>query len=80
LPNTLCRAEEPGRFAVTAGIAGQSGDAFEDVRDERVRLDFGAAREGVVELTPAWVSVTAGEDINSLLSQRGWLDKLLRCR
>ena len=76
----VCRAEEPRGFAVTAGLAGQSGEAFEDVGDEQVRLDFGGTRERVVELTPAWVSVTAGADINSLLSQSGWLDQLLRCR
>ena len=44
----LCRAEEAGGFAVTAGVAGQSGEAFEDVGDEQVRLDFGGARQRVV--------------------------------
>ena len=49
LPNALCRAEEPGGFAVTAGVAGQSGEAFEDVGNAQVRLDFGGdarARRG----------------------------------
>ena len=48
MPDGLCRAEEAGGFAVTAVLAGQSGEAFEDVRDEQVRLDFGGTRERVV--------------------------------
>ena len=33
LPDGVCRAEEAGGFAVTVGLAGQSGEAFQDVRD-----------------------------------------------
>ena len=33
LPDGVCRAEEAGGFAVTVVLAGQSGEAFEDVRD-----------------------------------------------
>ena len=47
----MCRAEEAGRFAVTVGIAGQSREAFQDVGDEQVRLDFGGARERLVGVT-----------------------------
>ena len=47
-PDGLCRAEEPGGFAVTAGLAGQSGEALEDVGNEQVCLDSGGARERVV--------------------------------
>ena len=48
LPDAVCRAEEPGRFAVTAGLAGQSGEAFEDVGDAQVRLDVGGTRQRVM--------------------------------
>jgi hypothetical protein len=48
LPDARCRTEEPGGFAVTVVLAGQSGEAFEDVRDEQVRLDFGGTRERVL--------------------------------
>ena len=39
LPDAVCRAEEPGGFAVTAGVAGQSGEALQDVGNAQVRLD-----------------------------------------
>jgi hypothetical protein len=35
---SIRRAEEPGGFAVTAGLAGQSAEALQDVGDEQVRL------------------------------------------
>ena len=53
-----CRAEEPGGFAVTAGLAGQSGEAFEDVGDEQVRLDFGGTRERVVGVALSLLRLT----------------------
>ena len=60
LPDGLCGAEEAGGFAVTAGLAGQSGEALEDVGNEQVCLDFGGQRERVVGvalgLVPAHLS------------------------
>ncbi len=44
----LCRGEEAGGFAVTVVLAGQSGEAFEDVGNEQVCLEFGGARQRVV--------------------------------
>jgi hypothetical protein len=44
----MCRAQEAGGFAVTVVLADQSGEAFQDVRDEQVRLDSGAARQRVL--------------------------------
>ena len=44
----VCRAEEAGGFAVTAGLAGQRGEALQDVGDAQVRLHVGGARERVV--------------------------------
>ena len=38
-----CRAEEPGGFAVTAGVAGQGAEALQDVGNAQVRLDVGGA-------------------------------------
>ena len=43
LPNAVCRAEEPRGFAVTAGVAGQSGEALQDVGNAQVRLRRSAA-------------------------------------
>ena len=48
LPDGMCRAEEPGGFAVTAGIAGQSAEALQDVGNAQIRLDAGGDRERVV--------------------------------
>ena len=55
----MCRAEQPGRFAVAAGVAGQSGEAFQDVGDEQVRLDLGGTRERVmgVALGLVWLTL-----------------------
>jgi hypothetical protein len=36
------------RLPVTAGIAGESGEAPQDVGDEQVRLELGGTRERVV--------------------------------
>ena len=44
LTDGVCRAEEAGGFAVTAGVAGQSAQAFQHVGDEQVRLDLGGMR------------------------------------
>ena len=44
----MCCAKEPRGFAVTAGVAGQTGEAFEDVGDEQVSLNVGGTRERVV--------------------------------
>ena len=41
LPDGGCGAEEPGRFGVTAGIAGKTGYALQDVGNTLVRLDAG---------------------------------------
>ena len=35
VPNAVRGAEEPGGFPVTAGVPGQSAEAFEDVGDQR---------------------------------------------
>ncbi|MGO8940181.1 MAG: hypothetical protein ACLQLO_24700 [Mycobacterium sp.] len=48
MPNAVCRAEEAGRFAVTAVLAGRRGETFEDVGNEQVRLDLGGTRERLV--------------------------------
>jgi hypothetical protein len=40
------------------GLAGQSGEAFEDVGDEQVHLDFGAERERVASVAPSLFWVT----------------------
>ena len=44
------RAEQPGRFADTAAITAEIGEALEDVGNPRARPDVGAAHEGVVEV------------------------------
>ena len=54
----MCCAEEPGGFAVTAGLAGQHGEALEDVGDEQVSLDFAGTCERVVGVAFGLVRLT----------------------
>ena len=49
----VCCAEEAGRFAVTAGVAGESGEAFEDVGNARY-ASISAARASA-----SWASRSA---------------------
>jgi hypothetical protein len=58
LADTLWRAEQTGRFAVTTGLARQSAEALEDVGDEQVRLDFAGTCERVVGVTCRRMSPT----------------------
>jgi hypothetical protein len=44
----MCRAEEAGGFAVTAGVFGETREAFEDVGEIHVRPGVGCAGEGIV--------------------------------
>ena len=44
LPTAVCRTEQPRRFAVSAGLAGQIGEDLEDVGNTDVRLDFSGTR------------------------------------
>ena len=43
-----CRTEEPRRFAVTAGFAGQNGEALQGVGDTQIRMHASGDRERVV--------------------------------
>ena len=45
LPDGLCRAEKPRRFAITAGLTGQIGEDLEDVGNTELHLDFSGARQ-----------------------------------
>ncbi len=47
-PDGSCRAEEPGGFAVTAGITGLCGEALQGVGTAQVSLNFGGAPERVM--------------------------------
>ena len=80
LPDGRCRAEEPGRFAVTAGVAGQSGEAFQDVGDAQVRLDVGGTRERVVGVAFGLVRLTLRDRHAGTRGQRPHQRPAGRCR
>ena len=76
----VCRAEEAGRFAVTAGLAGQSGEAFQDVGDEQVRLEFGGTRERVVGVALGLFWLTLRDRHPGARRQRVRQERAGRCR
>jgi hypothetical protein len=62
-PDGLCCAEEAGGFAVTAGLAAQSAQAFQDVGDKQVRLDLGTFRKAAEDVELDGVRVPAGTNV-----------------
>ena len=76
----MSRAEEAGRFAVTAGIAGQSAEAFQDVGDEQVRLGFGGTGERVMGVTLGLLWLTLCGRHPGARRQRVRQERAGRCR
>ncbi|MBB5160416.1 hypothetical protein [Mycobacterium sp. AZCC_0083] len=58
LPQSVRRAEQPCRFAVTAGSAGQRREALENIGKGKVRLDVGSAGERPVCVAIGLLGVT----------------------
>jgi len=45
LPDGFCRSEQPRGFVVITGVSDQTGEAFEDVGNARLRFGFGGTRQ-----------------------------------
>lgn len=51
LPDRVCLAEEPSRFAAPAGIAGELPETFQNARELQLCLDFGGDGERIMSVT-----------------------------